>query len=894
MTEALTYNVALNEGVDYDQFWSEIETAQAGGNYVPDRAVQIINERPASLRQCWYALTEEEAQTLRNDPRVFCVEFPPEFRDDIQAEGCTTQTGLWYKWDASVNPENNLGINWGLTRTDSRTNNTPDYPPQQGTFNHDYLCDGTGVDFVVVDGGIQPDHPEFTDANGVSRVQQIDWYAASGVSGTMPAFNTFYSDYNGHGTLVTGLAAGKIYGRAKNSRIYCMTVNVSRVNPTTFIPLSDAFDCIKGWHNNKPIDPATGFKRPTVVNLSVIFVNTYSDITGGNYRGTSWVGTTGQVQYGMTGSNNDGTGSYGERIDSIDTDVAELLAAGVHVVASNGNFYQIVDNVGGQDYNNYYTTSSGETKYYMRGGSPSAAPGVINVGGVSIYFTGPERIYDKGGKGPRTDVFAPSAGLVTSVSTVNVAGATTAYPTNSSYYIGAFSGTSVASPLVAGMVAQMLQAFPNYSPAAIRQLVKDYSTPNVLADLSTSDYSNPFGLYGAPNNFAYLPSDLTPYTAPTNGNVTFEQLFTFTRTTSGTFVGSNGFIQPAAINAPRFDYNPVTLAAKGLLIEEQRVNLLTQSNSFSTSPWSTSAAFTATPNQIISPDGTNTGWKVTLNTGSANLFQPVTATATSHTYTLYVKQGSSATTANVFGVRNNTTSTNLGFITINFSTGTFTGGGNASNTVTNVGNGWWRIEMVFTSGITVGNSLFVYAMSTTGTGNFAYIYGAQFEAGAFATSYIPTVASQVTRTADTCSITAPNFAPWYNQSEGTLAAEFTLLTRTLSGTAVIAFNGSANGRWSYLSSASTRMFDGTNTAVAGNIATPTAVNKTASALSSAGMAISLNGAAPGTSAYVGTFGTQNALDIGSQSGGTPINGHMRSIKYYPVRLSNLELQALTS
>jgi hypothetical protein len=49
-----------------------------------------------------------------------------------------------------------------------------------------------------------------------------------------------------------------------------------------------------------------------------------------------------------------------------------------------------------------------------------------------------------------------------------------------------------------------------------------------------------------------------------------------------------------------------------------------------------------------------------------------------------------------------------------------------------------------------------------------------------------------------------------------------------------------------------------------------------------------------TSAYVGTFGPQDALNIGSQSGAASINGHIRSMQYYPVRLADFQLQALTA
>jgi len=56
----------------------------------------------------------------------------------------------------------------------------------------------------------------------------------------------------------------------------------------------------------------------------------------------------------------------------------------------------------------------------------------------------------------------------------------------------------------------------------------------------------------------------------------------FTRASTATFVGSNGLIQSAAINAARFDHDPVTLACKGLLIEESRTNLVFPSDTLTT------------------------------------------------------------------------------------------------------------------------------------------------------------------------------------------------------------------------------------------------------------------------------------------------------------------------
>jgi subtilisin family serine protease len=489
-----TYNVALKEGVDYDAFWTEIETDGSGSTYVPQRGVDIVNARPTSLRQCWYDLTDTEAEKLRDDSRVYCVEIPPEFRTDIEIAPSASQTGLYYK-SPGTNPANNLGINWGLFRLNSTTMNTTG---SSGTLTYNYPLDGTGVDFVVQDSGCQVDHPEFTDAAGVTRVQQIDWYTASGIAGTMPA--NFYTDYDGHGTHCCGIAAGKTYGRAKNARIYVMTVSGLNVAPTNGISVTDVFDCIKGWHNNKTVDPALGYKRPTVVNMSWSYINTFSSINGGVYRGTPWVGSTKQAAYGMIGN---ASLQFGIRVDSVDVDVAELLAAGVVLVGAAGNYYQTLDVLGGPDYDNYFNQTS-TPRYYMRGGSPASAVGVICVGNVSTIADTPEEKSGDSESGPRVDVWAPGTNIVSTTSTTNDFGATTAYPLNSNYKIMSISGTSMASPQVAGLAAQLLQVYPTATPAQIRQKIIDTSTANMLytTGLST-DYSNDRSLHGGPNRFAY-------------------------------------------------------------------------------------------------------------------------------------------------------------------------------------------------------------------------------------------------------------------------------------------------------------------------------------------------------------------------------------------------------
>jgi subtilisin family serine protease len=140
----------------------------------------------------------------------------------------------------------------------------------------------------------------------------------------------------------------------------------------------------------------------------------------------------------------------------------------------------------------------------MRGGSPSCTAGVICVGNVSTLTDAPEEKYGSSESGPRVDVWAPGTSIVSTCSTTNAFNATTAYPFNSNYKIMSITGTSMASPNVAGLAAQLLQVYPTATPAQIRQKIIDTSTPNMLytTGLST-DYSNDRSLHGGPNRYAY-------------------------------------------------------------------------------------------------------------------------------------------------------------------------------------------------------------------------------------------------------------------------------------------------------------------------------------------------------------------------------------------------------
>lgn len=251
---------------------------------------------------------------------------------------------------------------------------------------------------------------------------------------------------------------------------------------------------------------------------------------------------------------------------------------------------------------------------------------------------------------------------------------------------------------------------------------------------------------------------------------------------TATRVNGSGFVESVAANNPRFDYDPLTRVSKGLLIEEQRTNYCLYSNDFSPSPaWvKSNGSFAA--NDAVSPDGTQNATKLTVTGSFPSIYTTLTINSTSVAFSFYAKKGSSATVCNRFTVRNGTTATNLLSFTINYDTGAIAYlTGSSGVTATNCGNGWWRVSAVVTSGITSGNSCLFYAMTGSwSTADYCYYYGAQVEYGAFATSYIPTNGTALTRNADVATITGTNFSDWWQAGLG--GATVLALPSTVSGT----------------------------------------------------------------------------------------------------------------
>jgi hypothetical protein len=316
----------------------------------------------------------------------------------------------------------------------------------------------------------------------------------------MPA--NFYTDADGHGTNVCGIAAGKTYGWAKESDIYVM--NILGVNSHSTIPISQSFNLTRIWHTQKvPAD--TGYVRPTVMNMSWAYGISVTAVVGGNYRGTNWTGSAPQNAYGVI---DNGFGRMPVVVDSVQADIEDCLDAGVILIAAAGNTSYKIDILGGPDYNNYvlYNGFGSTPYYYMRGATPQASTRVVNVGAVALQ-TSPERKTFFSSAGPGVPFYTAGDYVVGPCSTTEILSPSypvATYPFNSSYKVAKVSGTSQASPSVAGLVCCLLQSRPWYDIDRIINFFNNNSISNRLQDPgSSTSYTDFESLLGGPNKYVY-------------------------------------------------------------------------------------------------------------------------------------------------------------------------------------------------------------------------------------------------------------------------------------------------------------------------------------------------------------------------------------------------------
>jgi len=298
------YIVTLFKHEDLDQFYTEMEN-QGGNNYVPERAVAVIERRDTS-RNTHYWLTEWEALELKKDSRVRNVCLHPRYLG-ISAGLTVLREQTSSTWNKSSSTSNTM-LNWGLLRCyegDNRsgwgsngTNN------QTGTIK--LPATGKNVDVVVVDGdGIVFGHPEYTvnaDGTGSYRSNNYNWFQHDPAVKGSAAGNYSYS-ISDHATHVSGTIAGNTQGWAREANIYNIYYYAGAVGDNNF---PYVMDYVREFHRTKSINPNTGRKNPTITNNSwgmSIFPSewSFSDITAVTYRGTRYTPSGAVTFLGVSG-----------------------------------------------------------------------------------------------------------------------------------------------------------------------------------------------------------------------------------------------------------------------------------------------------------------------------------------------------------------------------------------------------------------------------------------------------------------------------------------------------------------------------------------------------------------------------------------------------------------
>jgi energy-converting hydrogenase Eha subunit B len=345
---------------------------------------------------------------------------------------------------------------------------------------------------------------------------------------------------------------------------------------------------------------------------------------------------------------------------------------------------------------------------------------------------------------------------------------------------------------------------------------------------------------------------------------------------------------------PRFDHDPVTLACKGLLIEEGRTNLFSSTNINS---W---GLIRCTRTAITGIGLTNQAATLTISeTGSSriqNVFVTLT-TGVAYAISIRVKAGTLPSFVIADFVDSKFSRA------FNLSTNQWAASGGSADftnhTVTPNIDGWFLVSVIYTPTGATGAKNIVFDLQGV-VGDTVSFDTPQIEAGSFPTSYIPTTTAPLIRSADVCSITGGDFTGFYNQSEGSFACNYSITARFTGNRYAASIEDTVGGTQNGF------VFRNTNSAssfIAGSgyVSTIGAVTTTASkhilAYSGLSEFVYVKDSVVGTTTGSGTRDPSLPIrmSIGSLEGasGFTLCGHIAAIRYFKKRLPNAKLQALT-
>lgn len=337
----------------------------------------------------------------------------------------------------------------------------------------------------------------------------------------------------------------------------------------------------------------------------------------------------------------------------------------------------------------------------------------------------------------------------------------------------------------------------------------------------------------------------------------------------------------------------------GLLIEETRSNYLW--NSLNIAANFTPSGATVTANAIIAPDGSMTGTLVTP-TALGTLIQGYVNTAgtTVFNYSIYIKQGNTTAGSTMLLIRNTSTAVNLVTVTVNLADMSIVVGGQGASptgSITYVSNGWYRVSMTCATAVTAGQSMAAYGGNSWTNGVSYYLWGAQLEIGSWATSLITTAGATGNRNADIATLTSLTL-PWYNNTEGTLYVDGSVYNTSITYSTAASIDANTTlDRLELGFNASNRPYCFANgpgvmsspALIPGNTFKIAAAYDTNVYLASNANSVTLVGPNVRTSGYAPSY-----LRVGRSSAGQSFSGYIKTLTYYPRKLADADLQALTT
>lgn len=538
MDDLEEYIITCKNIEDQESLYNDLET-EGGSETIPERAVPVYKRRPISLNT-HYMLTENEASILSTDDRVLDIISVKKLKLVDRKLNSVSQSGTFSKNTLNANYRN-----WALLRCIEGVNRSGwDSQNDLQTATINYGPTGKNVDIIIMDGIATPYHPEYA-----SRFIQFDWYTLTstveelGGSAILNQPYQYFGDSttnSNHATHVTGTAAGDTCGWARDANIY----NIGALGQQ-YIDWFNVWDYVRAFHKTKPINPSTGRKNPTICNCSFETTRTVPDywsnitpILSVTRRGNT-IGTTLSSTKEYTALTQEQLKSLGVHVRYVSngspyvtipywntaesSDITQALDDGIIVVAAAGNDSFYIDKPNGLDWDNTYRTGTDygpfliyDDLYLHRGSSVSGTDRVITVGSVSANET--KATYSN--TGPGIDVFAPGSNIISSFKTNETgfgATASVADNRNITYRLASLSGTSMASPQVTGILACLLEIYPNMTPTQALSYVRSYAKNSQINDTASSfpDWTDDYdSLQGADNKYLYFPQE-----RPTTGEL---------------------------------------------------------------------------------------------------------------------------------------------------------------------------------------------------------------------------------------------------------------------------------------------------------------------------------------------------------------------------------------